>query len=102
MNDNQYITKTDLKEFGKELVDSLEQRLDQKLEVKLSSMEERLRKENALYFGLIKDDFDHRFSTIQEALVDIPEITRVLRVKFEDNEDEHKEFRMRIGVLERR
>lgn len=110
MNDNQYITKADLKTFGKELVSSLEQtleqKLEQKLEVRLSSMEKRLQKNiaetGAHYYGLIHEDLKSTFLANKQWLIGVPERVSKLNEQAEENEYEHKEFKMRLGVLERR
>lgn len=85
MNDNQYITKTDLQVFGKELtreltsniVNELDQRFDKKFEIAKKHLDETC----AHYYGLIREDFDHKFGLMREGLVDIPEVVRELREK---------------------
>lgn len=109
MNDNQYITKTDLRVFGKELtkeltsniVNELDQRFDKKFEVIKIELKKDMDETAAHYYGLIREDFDHKFGLMREYLVDIPEVVRELREKAEQNEDEHRDFRVRIGALER-
>lgn len=82
MNDNQYITKTDLKAFG-------------------DGMEERLKKDNARYFGLISEHFDSKFETIMDAILGNTERLDRIEQRLDKNEDEHRDFCVRIGVLER-
>lgn len=123
MIDTQYITKSDLKTFGRELVGEIKEELETRLEDKFQLMREEIRRENsvsfqemrkenksfydeikkdnATYYGLIREDFKHKFDLMKEYLIDVPDLARELRNKAEENEYDHKEFRMRLGVLER-
>ncbi len=111
MNDNQYITKTDLKTFGIELVVEIKKELEDRLENKFQLMREEIRKENkmyyadikkdnATYYGLIQEDFEHKFDLMKEYLVDVPNLVRELRNKAEENDEEHRDFRARLRLLE--
>jgi hypothetical protein len=79
--------------------------LEQKLEVKLSAMEERLQKDiaetGARYYGLIHEDLKSTFKANKDWLIGVPEKVSKLNAQAEENEYEHKEFKMRLGVLER-
>lgn len=122
MNDNQYITKTDLKIFGKELVVEIKKELEDRLENKFQLMREEIRRENsvsfqemrkenklfyneikkdnATYYGLIQEDFEHKFDLMKEYLIDVPNLVRELRNKSEENDEEHRDFRVRLRLLE--
>ncbi len=122
MNDNQYITKTDLKIFGKELVVEIKKELEDRLENKFQLMREEIRRENsvsfqemrkenklfyneikkdnATYYGLVHEDLKDTFKANRQWLMDVPERVSKLSTKSEENDEEHTDFRARLRLLE--
>ncbi len=91
MNDNQPATKGDLKVLKNELKIELKE----ELKIEIENGQKR-------YFGLITDHFDGKFETIRDALLGQTERLDRIEQNFEENDEEHRNFRVRISALERR
>lgn len=52
------------------------------------------------HFGMMMEYFEHKFSLILEGYADVPDKVLILRDKAQENEYEHKEFKLRIRNLE--
>jgi len=89
MIDTQYITNLDLKEFGKELVIEIKKELKKDIE-----------ETGAHYYGLIHEDLKDTFKANRQWLMDVPEKVSKLSTKAEENDEEHRDFRARLRLLE--
>lgn len=85
-NDNDVATKKDIRLLEQSINESFDKKFDEKF---------------AQGFGVIKEHFDGVFKLTQEYISDTPKRTSVLETKAEENDEEHRNFRIRIGSLER-
>lgn len=63
---------------------------------------EKIGKDQEHYFHLVQNHFDEGFKTMKEWLIGTPEKITEINEKMEENDEEHRNFRVRIGALERR
>lgn len=113
-DDNDVVTKKDIRLLEQRINDSFDRNFDEKFDQKFKESFDRSFDERfypafhksfdegfARGFGIIKEHFDGVFKMTREHISDVPERTTILETKFEENNEEHSDFRMRIGVLER-
>jgi hypothetical protein len=105
-NDNDVATKKDIRLLEQSINESFDKKFDEKFDLKFDqkfkeNFDKSFDKKFAQGFGVIKEHFDGVFKLTREYMSDTPRRTSVLETKVEENDEEHRNFRIRIGALER-